>query len=293
MEDPEETAGILTRLAEERGGYIEGIWQGMVILRVPAAGFFEALEEVLSLGRVLDRSVETRDVTNLIQDLAGRREIARASRERLYALLEKTEDAGQRVRILREIRRLTEELERLAALLSSLEKQVAYSRIQVELRPRLSRESTLRQGIPFPWIASLHPLNPTLTSEKPAAAPDLGDEFAVFPDLPYYSAESPEGIRFRLGMGTNNPRGDEEFWLRALEFHLKPLYAEGMVFPGRQDRRFGHILLESKDREPYYYLVGVLVQGDKLLVAEAFFPNGELKSKGLERIQAALEEVAR
>jgi len=287
VEDITETSGDLTRLAQERGGYIEGIWDGMVILRVPAGQFFEILTEIEGYGRLLNRNIETRDVTDLIRDLGGRRRIAHDSRERLYALLEKSDNAEERLRILREIRRLTETLEGIDNLLASLEKQIAFSRIQVSLVPRLSVDASLRAAIPFPWISYLHPVNPSIFNKYLFWAPELGDDFAVFADLSYFSAESPEGVRVRMGSRENNPVGDGSFWARALEFHLSPLYQA--VLPLEIQGEFQVVILRSKDREPFYYLVAITVAQEELLVLEAFFPDEALLDQYQSAVLDAME----
>lgn len=288
VEDVTETSGDLTRLAQERGGYIEGIWDGMVILRVPAEQFFEILADIEGYGRLLNRNIETKDVTDLIRDLASRRRIAQDSRERLYALLEKSDDAEERLRILREIRRLTEELEGIDNLLSSLEKQIAFSRIQVSLIPRLSIDASLRAAIPFPWISSLHPVSPSIYGKYLDWEPDLGDNFAVFSDLSYYFAESPEGVRVRMAKRENNPSGDVEFWMRALEFHLSPLY-DSVEIVSLNDR-FKGVLLKSKDRDAFYYMIVLTVLEQELLVAEVFFPDEDLMDQYRSVVLDSLED---
>ena len=99
---------------------------------------------------------------------------------------------------------------------------------------------------------------------------DLGADFAKFPKKDGFRAESPDGTRVRIGSRENNPAGDTAFWQEAVRFHLAPLYGEA----AKKD--FGAVkgvLFTGKDREPYYYLVGVLAEGRELYVLECFFPD--------------------
>ena len=50
------------------------------------------------------------------------------------------------MKILREIRRLTEEIEQLKSSLDSLDRLIRYSRISVSLVPRIDETGELRQG---------------------------------------------------------------------------------------------------------------------------------------------------
>ena len=103
----------ITAVAEESGGYIESSYETAIVIRVPAEDFERIFREILSFGEVLRKSVETVDVTEYYEDLDTRLDIAAKTRERLYRLLEKTDDVEERLKILREIRRLTEEIERI------------------------------------------------------------------------------------------------------------------------------------------------------------------------------------
>ena len=86
-------------------------------------GLFAA---VLEFGDVLFKSAETVDVSEAFSDLSSRLDIAEKARERLYILLGKTDDVDERLKILREIRRLTEEIEQIRLTLTGLSKLVAF-----------------------------------------------------------------------------------------------------------------------------------------------------------------------
>jgi hypothetical protein len=274
-------------IAESFGGWVEQAAENTVIVRVPAKSFEEALSRICAVGEVIERSVETQDVTEQYQDLLSRLRLSQHARERLYRLLERTDDVEERLRILREIRRLTDEIEEIRQRLELLEKLVSYSRITVELVPRLAYESPFREMIPFAWIRDLDPVRVSIDGLAKRAVLELPDTFAVFAKEDAFRAESAEGVRVRLGTVPNLPSGDSLFWQRALAYHLEPFYA------GAEKRTLGSVecmLFTSKDREPFFYLVGVLAAGKRLFVAETFFPTEESFEKEYKDISRSIKE---
>jgi predicted small lipoprotein YifL len=288
VDEPEQAKKQLEELARESGGYVESSAGEAVTLRVPAEHFRKVFAAVLGLGDVVSKSIETYDVTDTLTDQEARLSLAERARERLYLLLERTAEVKERLAILREIRRLTEEIEGIRAALQVLKGQIAMSRITVELLARRPEGELRQEGIPFPWIAALNPLYPSLKGGPRRLAPALSEDFAVFRKEKGFRAESPEGTRLRLGTTPNRPRGDAAFWQKALAFHLGPQFRRAEEL---EAGAFRAVLLTSKDSKPYSYLVAVAVRGKRLTVAEAFFPGQEAADLRLEGVLAALRQL--
>ncbi len=288
VDDVEERKRNIALLVEGEGGYVEATYERSIVARVPAARFQEIFSRILTLGEVQHKSVETQDVTEAYSDLSARLGLAERTRERLYALLEKTSEVEERLRVLREIKRLSEEIERFRLTLELLDRSIAFSRIGVELTPRLDTERQGRQGIPFRWIAALDPVSASLGRLAGRVTIDLGDDFAVFSRERIFRAESPDGTRVRVGTTANRPRGDADFWRRALQVHLGRYYRSAEALDLGVLRA---VLLVSKDRDPYGFLVGVVAAGADLHVVEVFFPNGEAMQKRLAAMRAALSQA--
>jgi len=288
VDEPEQTKKQLEELARRSDGYVESAVDQTVTIRIPAERFREVFAAVLKLGDVVRKSIETYDVTATLTDQEARLRLAERARERLYLLLERTPDVKERLAILREIRRLTEDIERIRASLEVLKGQIALSRITVELIPRRPEGELRREGIPFPWIAALNPLYPSLRGRPPRLALSLGEEFAVFEKDKGFRAESPEGTRVRLGTTPNRPKGDAAFWQKALAFYLGPQYRKAESL---EAGAFRAVLLTSKDSKPHTYLVAVAVQGKRLVVGEAFFPDQEAAGRRMDGVLAALREL--
>jgi len=293
VDNIEETRTEIADLAEESGGYVEAVAERTVVVRVPADRFDEIFEFILGLGEVSHKSIETYDVTEFFRDQEIRLEIAGKTRERLYALLEKTTDVEERLRILREIKRLTEEIERIERSLELLQRRINLSRITVELTPRLPATGFDRGSIPFYWIASLNPLYPSLRNPKGRIELELSDEFAVFTEETAFRAESAEGTRIRIGSARNHPRGNTEFWGRALAYHLGPYYktAEELDLGS-----FKAVLFTSKDPQPFSYLVAVSAEKDgkilpDLVILEIFFPDPRALQARLAGLKESVAQV--
>ena len=268
------------------GGYVERSRDELLVVRVPADLFREAMRTIEAEGLVLARSVETEDVTDRYADLDRRLEIATRSRERLYALLERSEDANDQVAILREIRRLTEEIERLQGALASLGDLVRYSRITIRLVPRIQPSPPSVGRTPFTWIGRLDPLRASIGPAARDLRFDVPQTLAVFEQGRRIRAEGADGSRVRLGGRVNDPSGDAEFWARALDHHLGPLYRTVQPFASGP---FTGVLLESRDPDPHFYLVMVAVRNEELLVLEAFLPNASAREQLVPQLAAMIE----
>jgi hypothetical protein len=286
VESVAEARDRIVHVAEERGGYVETIQGATIVIRVPAARFDEAFARVVETGRALEKRVETYDVTEQFQDLQGRLDIARRTRERLYALLERAADVKERLKILQEIRRLSEDIEKISQTLDMIARQVAFSRITAQLESRLGEDERARREIPFGWIAGLDPLYPSFKRLHGEARLDLGPDFAVFRHDRLHRAESAEGTRVRIGSTRNQPRGDARFWQDALVNALAPLYRG--VERVELGRAVG-VMLTSKDREPYGYLVAVVPAGRWLHVIEVFYPTPQEMEKRRAAVEVALK----
>ena len=287
--DAAQTRSVISEKAVQSGGYVESIYERYIIIRVPRDLFTAIFNEIMNLGEVVHKAVETLDVTEAFQDLNTRLSVAEKARERLYALLESTTDVEQRLKILKEIKRLTEEIELINLQLDSMKRLMAFSRITVELIPRLEDTSYMdKSTIPFPWISRLNPLYTSLPSKKGQIKIVLGDDFAVFNKAAYFLAETADGIRIRIGSTANFPKGDAVFWQQAVAFHLAKYYQD----TARADwGTLKIVLFKSRDQVPFYYLVGIIVKDDDIYVVEVFFPDQNQYENKIDALKTSLESL--
>jgi hypothetical protein len=231
------------------------------------------MEYIEGLAELLDRIIETYDVTDTVSDLSTRLSIAEDSRERLYAILESTNDPEERVNILREIRRLTEQIEQIKQTLELFKNRIAFSRITIEIYNPLASYENARQRIPYPWMQSLDPLSPPLYSLETRFLPDLDERFALLEKGRRFRAESAKGTVLSAFTVENNPSGDVDFWVNAAVFNLANFFASNEILDGNS------VLFTS--RSGYHFLLVFKVEGRKLHIAQALFPDDEEKNSYL------------
>ncbi len=284
----EQSKRRIIALTQTAGGYTESSVEQTLVIRVPAARFDEVLAAVQELGEVRSRSIQSTDVTDQFADLTLRLKTAEASRTRLYQLLEQAEKAQERLAILREIRRLTEQIEQLRSSLDSLGRLVEFSRITVYLASRMQEERVTRSAIPFRWIAQLAPVRRTTADLKQPIELSLPEDFAVFSKDRFVRAEAADGTQLRIGSVPNDPKGDTSFWASALAFHLARQYA-------RTDRleagRFKGVAFSSRDAKPFVYAVLAAVRDTEIVVVEIYLPSEKTAHERLEALRAMVEGV--
>lgn len=131
------------RIAEAAGGYVAhaGLSEtprmprrANLVLRVPAEGLMSILDQIRALGRVTQEQLSTEEVTEQVVDLEARLRNARATEERLIAVLrERTGKVKDILEVEREIARTREEIERMEAQRKNLMRRVEMATINVTL----------------------------------------------------------------------------------------------------------------------------------------------------------------
>ena len=152
---PEDVAREFVAKVGEWGGYLHSQQGTTLVVRVPAPHFDDALAAARALGRVLGESRQANDVTEEFVDLGIRIDTARKARERLLEVLQKAEKVEDILKVEAELRRLTEEIERMEGRRKLLADQVALATLQVQLfaiAPPPPPPKQQRQASRFAWI---------------------------------------------------------------------------------------------------------------------------------------------
>jgi len=290
VESVEQVKREISIIAEEVGGYVELSSDKGIVIRIPAGVFRTVFDDILDFGEVLHKAIETYDVTEQFTDPEGRLAVAIRARDRLYALLKRVQDPKERLEILKKIREYSETIERLQLSLQVLEKRIALSRITVDLRPRLADTDMGVKPVPFEWIERLHPLYSSTEDLRGAVAVSLPEDVALFQEKGVLRAEAADGTRLRIGTVENDPRGDTSFWRQALVYHLRFRYQDAEEIDLESMKM---ALFTSKDRSPYYYLIGTipLVEKPRLAVFEVYFPDSIARDRHLNNLLAAFGSV--
>lgn len=163
VDDPRASADEAADVAEEAGGDLDSQSEDaddevQLTVRVPSDAFDEVVDELISLGTLLDRTVDTEDVTDQVVDLEGRLANAQASVERLRLLFDEAASVDQVVAVEAALSEREAEVEGLAGQLQVLEDQADRSTITVtftrEGEPEVNDDIPgFLQGLENGWIA--------------------------------------------------------------------------------------------------------------------------------------------
>lgn len=140
--------------AAELGGHLSVQTDTEVTVRVPAQHFDKLFAELRGYGRVLFESRQASDVTEQFTDLGIRLDNARKGRDRLLALLEKAEKVEDILKIEEQLRRLSEEVERLEGQKRLLADQIALATLTAQFHVIAPQAAGDRQREPsrFQWV---------------------------------------------------------------------------------------------------------------------------------------------
>jgi hypothetical protein len=139
----EEAVARARAIAEGLGGYVQHLslsggrerTTATVTLRVPQDQVLIALERLRPLGKVLDQSMGSQDVTEQVIDLEARLRSLRQQEESLLRLLGRAQSVGDILAIERELSRVRGEIERLQGQREALRRRVEMATITLTLLP--------------------------------------------------------------------------------------------------------------------------------------------------------------
>jgi hypothetical protein len=254
------------------GGYVESRRQNTVVLRVPVKLFRDAYDSLLQFATVLSKSLTAQDITESFQDTELRIQIAQATLERLKELLKTAVKDADKMRLLNEIKRVSENLEQLEARKRMLQTMADFSRITLTVVPHepLAGRGQKQDIAAFRWINRLDPFDKLGGYRGDCLEFTVPGEMVALEDKKHWEAVSADGVRFWSRGMENNPRGSTDFWFRAIKDRI------GKEFKESRDLEAGGFRLlrsVSFSARPYVYIVGVRQADDDLEVVEIYYPS--------------------
>ena len=284
----QEATDQLSALASEWGGSVESVSGRVVTLRVPVSDFEAAFGRVVELGELLDRNISARDVTEAFTAVDLRLATARRTRDRLVELLARTTDSSEKVALIEQIQRVTEEIDRLESQLRTLSSLASFSRITVELVPRQARawRDQDDETVEMSWIRELSPFQPDLLLGAKSLSLPTPEGMVQLTPKRHFVAEGPRGSRIWSGRLPNEPVGDGTFWAESIETRLGAELDVGAV-----ETVGGFTLLKLTDRgaHPYSWWIAVRPDGRWLDVVEVYFPTPEALERFEEAVRTSLK----
>ena len=153
VESLAETKNAVEQWLQKYGGFISSSSESQrsvnFTVNVPQKNFFAAMEESASLGKVKNKNVNCRDVTEQFYDLQTRLDTRHILLERLQNYLASSKDIKELIEIETKINDVTSELEQMQGSMNRLQKQISFSQIEIQaMLPAGNNES----GFVFPDV---------------------------------------------------------------------------------------------------------------------------------------------
>ncbi|KAF4410286.1 MULTISPECIES: DUF4349 domain-containing protein [Streptomyces] len=169
VEDVPTAVGEARSAAENAGGYIgdettdrdgSGHEQSRLVLRVPQQEYDEILEKLAGTGKLIERKVEAKDVTDQVVDVESRLKSQQASVNRVRELMEDATQLSDIVSLEGELSTRQAELEALKAQQASLEERTAMATVtlvlsetEVEKKEKEEDEASFLDALAGGWHA--------------------------------------------------------------------------------------------------------------------------------------------
>ncbi|MDH3347999.1 MAG: DUF4349 domain-containing protein [Desulfobulbaceae bacterium] len=270
---PADVINAAVELASSCGGYVERMDRMSVTIRVPVADFDSIYKKAIELGDVLKKRITAQDITQSFRDNNLRLKIAKATRERLVELLAKATEEEEKLKILKEIQRLSEEIEQFESRLHILSTLANYSKLTIELEKRKSFLERKNDDIAeFRWIKRLSPFKAVYLQQKGRLELSVPANMVLLEKERQWLVESADGAVMRTSRIVNTPSGDTDFWLEAIRVRLEKEFSQVKI---QTAGAFKVLRMVGRSEDPYIYLIGISADGKKkyMDLIEVYYPS--------------------
>jgi hypothetical protein len=272
------------------GGQVErrDAWQ--VVVGIPSAKFRLAYKDFQGLGKLEEQWLSAADITAAFQETEMRLRLARASAERLKLLVAQTQDDDEKLRLLRELQRVSQEIENLAGRQQHLTRLADLGRLTVQAQPP-GEVRPMEQAEPkaFRWIGKLDPWNRMAIKAGKKLELTCPERMVELEDVKPWTCTSSEGTQMWTRRHDNVPRGDARYWREALRLRLAPNYKSADTLTLGSGKQSWQLLrLVSYGQEPHVWWIATQVHGKKLHMVEVLFPDLAQEAKHKAAVQAVL-----
>jgi len=284
---PSETIEAVVARAKEVGGFVERQTLTSVSLRVPVAKFRDTYDWILGQGDVLSRSMSARDVTDAHFALDLRMRTARKTRDRLQQLLARAQDENTKIALLKQIQRLTEQVDRMERQLKTLSSLASMSRLTLDAQSRSAMVGA-KDVVPisgFEWIARLSPFSRAVSQRGKIYKLPTPEGLVALSDKDHFQAESADGVIFWTTRLENRPEGSAEFWRAAIQERIAKEFASAQL---GQVGSYLTLRLVAPSEAPYIYTLSIEVDDDELLLVETLYPSAEAEKRHKAQVEAVL-----
>ena len=157
VQRPAEVMAGLLKQVTALGGRLQQQFDHTVVVQVPIAKFDEAYAWIRGSGRVVAETRQIEDANGEAADLGIRIDTARKSRERLLEILKKADKVEDLLKVEVELRRLTEEVDRMEARQKLVADRTTMATLEATFQVWTEDPAakTARKPSRFAWINSI------------------------------------------------------------------------------------------------------------------------------------------
>jgi hypothetical protein len=195
-------------------------------------------------------------------------------------------DEEEKLKILKEIGRLNEEIERLENIGKTLSALADFSRLTIDVvaRMTLSNQTDKPDIYEFKWIRDLSPFSGKNSHEGKTLTFEAPKDMVVI-DKVYWTTESADGVVFKAYKRDNEPMGDAGFWIASIKNRIEKEFSKAEV---KTIGKYSFIRLVSFSDKPYVYWVGVGTDDKTLRVIEIYYPSVDHETRFINPISDSI-----
>ena len=293
---PEAVIDTVIQKAVAKGGSVSNRRNGFVSLQIPVAQFKDFFNYILTLGKITGKDIYASDITEAYSDNAARLRIAESTLARLQQLLAAAKTEPEKLALLKEIQRVSEQIEQRKLTEKELLRKAAFSTINLWARNTPVQAVPYRANISaFGWFASLPEMSSgysglgKIFKALKLSVPQDFIEIETENSERIWSAASALNAEFFAFEIKNNPQGTPDFWASAMLEFFKSQYNAEL----KSEENFSLLRLQSFETEPRVFYIAILKKSDKktLKIAVARFPNLDVEQKNSEAVKEVLRRV--
>jgi hypothetical protein len=205
-------------------------------------------------------------------------------------LLASAKTENEKIALLKEIQRLSEQIEQLKIEENDLLRKAAFSTIVLHVSNIPQEAVPVRLSInAFEWFSNLIFVN-EYSNMKKALKLEAPKYFLETSDTrKRWGAASAMGAKFWAFEKENEPQGSADFWAAAMLEYFESIFKAEL----KSEENFSLVRLQNFEQEPKIYYIAILKTSDKkkLKIAQAYFPSLEIEKRSSESVKEVLRRV--
>ncbi|GMT49059.1 MAG: hypothetical protein IEMM0008_0598 [bacterium] len=292
-------------LVKEYKGFIDEITssdsyrKARIVLRVSPKYFEKAIKEITKLGRVKNKEISASDVTEEYFDNLLRLESKKRILARLKELLKRAIKPKERIKVLKEIERISAQIQTMEAQVKYLRSQADFSTITLLLETHIREDVKKYIASPFPWIRSIgsddwpsYDVTKSFTFTKPEGFFLMSREYKA-KKVKYLLVNPGKTAKIRMGLVKNYPKASVKFWGEALQIdaqNKKYKLIEKLNISSKDVSFIGHVYRIAPERIFFY---AISVKDKEIYLVEGIFSNEETYKKNVKNLEIFLKSLRR